>query len=133
MNSAKNYFQNDVGIGTQNPAAMLHLNSNNYATLQMGNNAAGQGMHLTKESGDNSFNIWSGAIGSGVNRLKITQAGNVGIGTQGPTERLDLGGGNIKMGYSTREATVSDPNVAGTGVLCPSGIPVGGRLPCQIW
>ena len=34
------------------------------------------------------------------NNIYNTNTGNVGIGTTNPTQRLDLGGGNIAMGYT---------------------------------
>jgi hypothetical protein len=46
-------------------------------------------------------------------------AGKVGIGTQAPAESLDLGGGNIKMGY---EVVSNDAvNTSLVTAVCPSG------------
>ena len=70
-----------VGINTPSPAALLHVNNSNYAAIQLGNNIAGNGFTITKESTDNTFNIWTGVIGSNTRRLQIDQSGNVGIGT----------------------------------------------------
>ena len=71
-----------VGIGdafpTSNPVTLLHLNRSNYAAIQLGNNNS-TGFTIAKESSDNSFGIWTGAIGAGTNRLKILTDGKVGI------------------------------------------------------
>ena len=65
----------NVGISTSSPITQLHLNASGYAAMYLGNNAS-TGFHLTKESSDNSFNIWSGTFGSGTNRFKIDSSGN---------------------------------------------------------
>ncbi|MDX2289866.1 MAG: tail fiber domain-containing protein [Hyphomicrobiaceae bacterium] len=83
----------NVGIGSGSPAGLLHVNSSDYASILLGNNDAG-GFHITKEPGDDSFNVWSGAFGSGTNRFKIASSGNVGIGTTDPKSRLDISDSN---------------------------------------
>jgi len=99
-----------VGIGTSNPATLLHINDANYAAVQLGNNVSGQGFTITKETADSSFNIWTGAYGTNTNRLKINQSGNVvtainggyvGIGVANPTNMLTL----------SSTAVISDPTI----------------------
>ena len=92
----------------------LYINNNNYAAIELGNNINGYGFSVTKESTDNSFNIWTNVLGSGnsVNRFKIYQSGTIamafnggqvgigsdtGIGTRTPGYRLDVQGGNISF------------------------------------
>ena len=53
------------------------------------------------------------------NAMQILPTGNVGIGTTAPAEKLDLGGGNIKMGYQQ----VS--NNCASGVDCVATCPAG--------
>ena len=81
----------NVGIGTTSPAALLHVDSGGYASFYLGINGT-NGFHITKESSDNSFNVWSGTFGSGVNRLKINSSGNVGIGVTTVGAKLDVAG-----------------------------------------
>ena len=94
----KNYFSADVGIGTTTPAAKLHINTSDYGIIALGNNDTG-GFHLTKESSDDSFNIWSGTIGSATRRLIIDSSGNVGIGIAAPTEKLEVNGNVEAVAY----------------------------------
>ena len=72
-----------VGIGTTNPATQLHVNgglfrvdSGGYGGIILGDNSSNS-FHITKETSDNSFGIWSGTVGSGTNRLKIDSSGRV--------------------------------------------------------
>jgi len=78
-----------VGIGTSSPAMPLHVNSSGYWIIGLGNNDA-NGFHITKESSDNSFNIWSGVNWAGVNRFRIDSAGSVGIWTNSPARALSV-------------------------------------------
>jgi hypothetical protein len=80
----------------------LQIDQSNYAAIQLGNNINGRGFTITKES-DNTFNVWTNVLGSGVNRFKIDQSGNttlavnggnVGIGINTPTEKLHVYGGD---------------------------------------
>lgn len=74
-----------VGIGdafpTSNPVTLLHINRSNYAAIQLGNNN-NTGFTITKESSDNSLGVWTGAVGAGINRLKVTSSGYVGVNTE---------------------------------------------------
>lgn len=72
-----------VGIGTTNPVTTLHVNgglfrvdSGGYGGIILGNNSSNS-FHITKETSDNSFGIWSGTIGSGTNRLRIDSSGRI--------------------------------------------------------
>jgi hypothetical protein len=93
----KMYIHNNgnVGIGdafpTNNPITQLHINKSGYGSIMLGNNAT-TGFHITKETTDNSFNIWTGVFSTSTNRLKITNAGLVGIGTgaNNPQTRLHV-------------------------------------------
>lgn len=81
----------NVGVGTAVPAANLHVTTaTGYASMYLGLNGA-NGFHITKESSDNSFNIWSGTFGSGINQMKILNS-MVGFGVLNPTTKLHIAG-----------------------------------------
>lgn len=87
----------NVGIATNNPASRLHVNggffrvdSGGYGGIILGDNSANS-FHITKETSDNSFGIWSGTIGSGTNRLKIDSSGRVIMPNQ---TAIELNGNN---------------------------------------
>ncbi|KYG62194.1 hypothetical protein AZI85_08365 [Bdellovibrio bacteriovorus] len=68
------------------------------------------------------FATTSDGFNAPVERMRITSGGNVGIGTTNPTERLDLGGGNIKIGHEI--VSVAQPAGAAVGwyfASCPAG------------
>lgn len=64
--------------------------------------------------------------GSGTIRMTLLQAGNLGIGTTAPADRLDIGGGGIRVGGAaftdvSRNTFVNDLTVTGTCTGCASG------------
>ena len=115
----------NVGIGTTSPATLLHVDSSGYASFYLGTNGA-NGFHITKESTDQSFNIWSGAFGSGVNRLKINSSGNVGIGVTTVGAKLDVAGtlrlNGTTVGTNYTEIKAAAAATAATYTL-PSAVP----------
>ena len=74
---------------------LLHINNSNYAAVQLGDNTTA-GFTITKESTDNSFNIWTGAVGSGTNRLRVTTTGYVGINTE-PKVQLHVKAASVAL------------------------------------
>lgn len=59
----------------------------------------------------------AGATGVASERVRITPEGNVGIGTTSPQSKLDLGGGNIKMGHEVITNAIGKSGTAD----CPAG------------
>lgn len=119
----------NVGIGTSSPSALLHINGGAYGTSLLITTSSDSGADLTltcSDTGGKRWDITSGgtnnAIGAGglqfynntdgVMRMGITSAGNVGIGTSTPQDKLDVNG-SIRFRANTPNFTA----VADTGVI----------------
>jgi len=117
--SEKMRLKNDgkFGIGTSGPLSKLHVSGDGRFTLASGqslalegtgSNTANAGPNLlfTDTSGagiasalqqgaGGGFGLWT-YNGSWGERLHVTQAGNVGIGTTSPATRLQVAGGTVR-------------------------------------
>ena len=86
--SGKAYFQNtNVGIGTTTPVHDFVVNGNTGISI----NASGAtfpNIHRDSTDGGMLLRSWNGSVFS--NSIKITPAGNVGIGTTSPTQKLHV-------------------------------------------
>ena len=125
-------FSGNVGIGTTAPASKLHLydaSVNNYLTItaplaaqssiSFGDITNGQDSVLYRPGSTRDLRIYTTTAGDVVS---VTQAGNVGIGTTGPTlGKLQVNGGSgvaIRSDSSGPNATIYGVNssVSGVGV-----------------
>ena len=88
----------NVGIGTDNPVAKLHVNAGTSNTVGYFESTDARSRIVLK---DNSGEVHLNAIGdnitfetsaSGTERMRITSAGNVGIGTTSPSYKLSVNG-----------------------------------------
>lgn len=96
----------NVALGHNSPATNLHLNYSNYGAILLGANNA-TGFTITKETPANTFNIWTGTIGSGTNRLCMTSSGDIGIGgITSPQSKLDIHGA---IGFGLRSGGQNQP------------------------
>jgi fibronectin-binding autotransporter adhesin len=107
------YFGGNVGVGTTAPAAKLQV----AGTTRLGGTSSGDYISISattktisfaqSNAGSGGHNInfttpgWSTdsiSFISGANeRMRITGAGNVGIGTTAPTSTLEIGSGQIRV------------------------------------
>ena len=117
-----------VGIGTTSPARPLHVvntSSQTVAIFDGGNNGAGEiaftgagtsgGTYVTIGAVEDDMSLSAGAS----ERMRITSAGNVGIGTTSPQKTLDVAGGDIRLDnskgiyFSTVDANIGRVSITG--------------------
>jgi hypothetical protein len=138
-----------LGIGTSTPDTFTHIQKNSNGNLISGlklknqGTDAGTGISIDfdffgssqtssrlvalRENETNfqtalSFYTAGSGSGSGIERLRITSAGNVGIGTTAPNSKLEVSG-NAAIGYTTAAPTnglIVNGNV-GIGTSTPVG------------
>jgi hypothetical protein len=103
----------NVGIGTSAPGKTLDLvgqfrasgsAASGYALLEYGTSATATNNWHVGSEGDGTFRWYNGNLGGGTERMRITSAGDVGIGTSGPGYRLDIASGDTTagLGYAMR-------------------------------
>ena len=109
----------NIGINTSSPAKQLHVYQPSGQTgilLSRGNNITGVNLQISVDSskarlisyGD-GLTFWTNSAGDGTNaseKVRITSAGNVGIGTSSPDAPLTVHNSSdpeIRVGYSSSQ------------------------------
>jgi hypothetical protein len=121
----------NVGIGTTSPAVKLAVYDSSTPKIHLQNTSSGtlisDGFQLAL-SGTNGY-LWNYENGSmlfatnATERMRITSAGNVGIGTTGPTYKLAVSGGieaGGKVTYSKSAGSLDTTGYAVAGLLAAS-------------
>jgi hypothetical protein len=108
----------NVGVGTS-PGAQLDILSSGFSNLRVRSSAANSAtINLTNSARNYSFNTNSGDFyirdeSAVAERLRVTSAGLVGIGTSAPDNSLHVVGG-VKAQQSTGAIRVYNPSLSGT-------------------
>jgi hypothetical protein len=104
--NANLYVANKIGIGTSSPSAKLHIaegfayiyKTNDVGKLELRDSRASYDAEISQRSdGRISLATRAGTYGSN-GSIEILDSGSVGIGTTSPGEKLDLRGGNFRVG-----------------------------------
>jgi hypothetical protein len=125
------YAATNVGIGTTSPASMLHISgTGNTFTRYTNTTNSGQLMDVGSNSSGQHFIFGYGAYPmlfgtNGSEVLRITAAGNVGIGTTSPGYKLEVSGdiytsGDILAG-ATNAASWHRISIATGGFIAQNG------------
>ena len=112
-----------VGIGSDNPTAKLDVKQTNSDTVigKLKGSAFTAYLNI-EDSTTTSGNVAVGAAGNDLllragnsNHVRLNFAGNLGIGTFNPTEKLDVRGNSFFSGNITVDGTVDGRDVATDG------------------
>ena len=100
-NDVPNYFGGSVGIGTASPSAKLELNNGGAGSLVTFTDGVNTNFNFSTTSLLGTFGTDAGSTAlalktSGTERMRLTSAGNVGIGITAPSQKLVVAG-NVEI------------------------------------
>jgi len=109
-----------VGIGTTNPLTKLHLESNSGELILKLNNiaAGGRNWEIASKNTSGVFSIIDRS--SGLDRVLIDSAGNVGIGTTTPEAPLHLQGSHMLIKNGTEQGFIHFVTATKNNYIGPS-------------
>ena len=100
--SANTIINGNVGVGTASPASKLHIYDSSNPKMFLGNGTIRSYCSLYSGNLDIGNDVGSAPIRflpDNTERMRITTAGNVGIGTASPGQKLDVNGNISTNGY----------------------------------
>jgi len=104
----------NVGIGTSSPSKTLDVDgqlrirnggATGYALLEYGASATATNNWHVGSEGDGTYRFYNGNFGAGAERMRITSAGNVGIGTSSPSNVLTVSSATQYKGFTLTNGT----------------------------
>jgi len=113
---------NSVGIGTTSPEHALHVNGGTANTVAQFQSTDATAYIEFLDSDAGASGCFIGGAGddfvvlpNAIEKFRVTSAGNVGIGTSSPANKLEVSGGNLLVGTDSGDAFNSSALIRGQG------------------
>ena len=98
----------NVGIGTSNPGLKLHIQTSQDHKIRLQNEGSADFNDILRRN-DGTFSIYQNVGGGWRHGLSVATSGNVGLGTEGPGQKLHVEGNSYMNGWlhTTQGARIS--------------------------